>query len=147
MAKSRNMRLKAITSALLDNFHDMLLKFIETDEANNRYPVDFKFKEVVFFSDERAVFKGSINVSEQDWADGYIEYVNKATTKLPGHFYRVKYYANGKIKRMYQLKPFPHPRYTKDIEDIMAFMGDYDYSEKDDESDVDKNGDSLNNPR
>lgn len=135
MTKSNNKRLDAKTGALHDNFPNMTLNFIETDKANQNYPVTFKFEEVVLDTDERFVFKGLIRVSGHQYSVGYIEYQHLPSKKWPNNFYRITYSGNGVIKHMYPLKP--HPRYIRNIEDVWAFMRDLKYAEKENEYIVD----------
>lgn len=138
MIQSNDIGLEAITLVLHDNFPSMTLNFIETDKANQSYPVVFQFEKVVLDNDERFVLKGKISVCGKPYETGYIEYQYIPGKKWPSNFYRVTYSGNGVLKHMFPLEP--HPRFTRDVEDVWAFMRNFKYAEKDNETTINLNG-------
>ncbi len=123
MIQSNDIRLDAITLVLHDNFPSMTLNFIETDRANQSYPVVFQFEKVVLDNEERFVFKGKISVCGKPYETGYIEYQYISGKKWPSNFYRVSFSGNVVLKYMFPLEA--HPRFTRDVEAVLAFMRNF----------------------
>lgn len=136
MDAANQLRLKAITQSIKDNFPSLVLHFIERDKANQFYSVVLSFNEIKAFNDDRFVMKGEVSISGQEPKQGYIEFNYQRQS-----FYRVNFYGNGTVRRIYPLMM------DNDFEDtfksFLAFISKLGYSEKDYEHNVDTNGPTI----
>ena len=75
MAKSETITLDAISLAIRDNFPNLVLEFVEENNATNRaYPVDLYFAQVKYIDKDRCVLLGKLDVAEKPFGAGTIEY-------------------------------------------------------------------------
>jgi hypothetical protein len=133
MAKSENITLDAISLAIRDNFPNLLLEFVEENNATNRaYPVDLRFQQVKYIDKERCVLLGQLNVANKPFGVGTIEY-NFNTQE----FYRVSY--SDKTTRSRRLHTLII--HNEDVaKQLLTFISNYLYSTEDYENDVNVNG-------
>lgn len=136
MDVSNQKRMSAITLSIHDNFPNLVLNFIERDKANQYYSVVFHFNEMMTMNDERFVMKGDVEISGQGRKQGYIEFNFQQKS-----FYRVNFYGNGSIRRIYTL--MIDNDYIESFNSILSFISNIVYSEKDYEHNVDTNGATL----
>jgi len=133
---SNNIRISTLTKAIEDNFPNLVLYFIERDKANQYYTVVFNFKEMSTINDERFVMKGDIAISGGKTKQGYVEFNFNQQS-----FYRVNFYGQGTIRRIYQLMM------DNDHKDIflkfLTFITNFCYSEKDYEHNINVNKPTL----
>lgn len=126
---SNQKRMSAITLSIQDNFHDLVLNFIERDKANQYYSVVFHFKEMMTMNDVRFVMKGDIEISRQGMKQGYIEFDFPQQS-----FYRVNFCGNGSIRRIYAL--MVDNDYKEALNSVLSFITNNCYAEKDYEHDI-----------
>lgn len=134
MKQSENITLIALTHAIKVNLPNLILEFVEHNNATNRsYPVDMTFDTIKFIDKERVVFKGYLDMpSSIPSGVGTIEY-NFST----GQFYRVSY--SDKTTRSRRLHSLIV--HNKDVvNDLLTFISNYLYSTEDNEHTVDVNG-------
>lgn len=136
MDASNQKRMSAITLSIHDNFPNLVLNFIERDKANQYYSVVFHFKEMMTMNDERFVMKGDVEISGQGMKQGYIEFNFQQQS-----FYRVNFYGNGSIRRIYTL--MLDNDYKETFNSVLSFITNICYAEKDYEHDIDTNGATL----
>ncbi|MCF0117567.1 MAG: hypothetical protein HUJ61_05930 [Bacilli bacterium] len=136
MDASNQKRMEAITLSIHDNFPHLELNFIERDKANQYYSVVFLFNQMMTLNDERFVMKGDINISGHGNQQGYIEFNFQKQS-----FYRVHFYGNGGIRRIYSL--MLDNDYIDTFKAILSFITNICYSEKDYENNIDINGATL----
>lgn len=136
MNAANQVRLKAITQSIHDNFPSLNLHFIERDKANQYYSVEFSFLEMRTFEDDRFVMKGNLSISGEEPKQGYVEFNYQQQA-----FYRVNFYGKGTVRRIYLLMM------DNDYEDVfqsfLSFVSNIGYSEKDNEYEVDTNGPTM----
>ena len=118
------------------NFPSLKLHFIERDKANQYYSVEFGFTEMKTMNDDRFVMKGDITISGQQTKQGYIEFSFQQQS-----FYRVHFYGGGSIRRIYQL--MLDNDYEDTFRELLSFVTNIGYSEKDYENNIDTNGPTL----
>lgn len=133
MAKSETITLDAISLAIRDNFPNLVLEFVEENNATNRaYPVDLYFAQVKYIDKDRCVLLGKLNVAEKPFGTGTIEY-NFNTQE----FYRVSYSdKTTRSRRLHSL--IVHNKEV--VNELLTFISDYLYSTEDYENDVNVNG-------
>lgn len=122
MMKSNNIRLEAISLALHDNFPNMQLEFIEKDKANQHYTVVFNYRSVKSVDNVRLILSGETSISGKKSENGFVEF-NFSTQS----FYRVKFFASGRSRRIYKLVMDPLCKDT--FVDLLAFLTKYFYAE------------------
>lgn len=133
MAKSETITLDAISLAIRDNFPNLVLEFVEENNATNRaYPVDLYFAQVKYIDKDRCVLLGKLDVAEKPFGAGTIEY-NFNTQE----FYRVSYSdKTTRSRRLHSL--IVHNKEV--VNELLTFISDYLYSTEDYENDVNANG-------
>jgi hypothetical protein len=133
MAKSETITLDAISLAIRDNFPNLVLEFVEENNATNRaYPVDLYFAQVKYIDKDRCVLLGKLDVAEKPFGVGTIEY-NFNTQE----FYRVSYSdKTTRSRRLHSL--IVHNKEV--VNELLTFISDYLYSTEDYENDVNANG-------
>lgn len=136
MDAANQVRLQAVTQSIHDNFPSLKLHFIERDKANQYYSVEFGFTEMKTMNDDRFVMKGDITISGQQTKQGYIEFSFQQQS-----FYRVNFYGGGSIRRIYQL--MLDNDYEDTFRELLSFVTNIGYSEKDYENNIDTNGPTL----
>lgn len=133
MNKSSQTRLPSLTLAIQDNMPNLVLHFIETDKSRMSYEVRFKFQDVKYLDTERMVLGGFVSLMGEDYSIGSIEY-NFANQS----FYRVRFLANGSIRRIYKLEQ--DDDYNDSFNQFLTFITHFMYSEEDYEHNIDING-------
>lgn len=133
MDSANTVRLQAITHSINSNYPDLTLHFIERDKANQFYTVVLHFQEMKQCNDERFVMLGNMSISSQPFKQGYIEYNFKRQ-----QFYRVNFYGSGSVRRIYPL--IIDNIYQDTVRDVLTFITNICYSEKECENYVDING-------
>lgn len=133
MAKSETITLDATSLAIRDNFPNLVLEFVEENNATNRaYPVDLYFAQVKYIDKDRCVLLGKLDVAEKPFGAGTIEY-NFNTQE----FYRVSYSdKTTRSRRLHSL--IVHNKEV--VNELLTFISDYLYSTEDYENDVNANG-------
>ena len=133
MAKSETITLDAISLAIRDNFPNLVLEFVEENNATNRaYPVDLYFAQVKYIDKDRCVLLGKLDVAEKPFGAGTIEY-NFNTQE----FYRVSYSdKTTRSRRLHSL--IVHNKEV--VNELLTFISDYLYSTEDYENNVNVNG-------
>ena len=118
MDKSEITRLKALSLAISDNFPNLVLEFVEKNNATNRaYSVDLHFTEVKYIDKERCVLKGKLDVASKPFGIGTIEY-NFNTQE----FHRVSY--SDKTTRSRKLHTLIiHNK--EEINNLLTFISNY----------------------
>ena len=121
MENTETIRLDVLSSAINDSFPNLILEFVEKNQATNRaYPVDLHFAEVKYINKERCILKGKLNVANKPFGVGTIEY-NFNTQE----FYRVSYSAKTtKSRRLHTL--IAHNKEI--INNLLNFIDNYHFS-------------------
>ena len=120
MAKSETLALEVLSLSIKDNFPNLILEFVEKNQATNRaYPVDLYFTEVKYIDNNRFVLKGKLAVANKPYGIGTIEY-NFNTQE----FYRVSYSdKTTKSRRLHKLIV-----HNEDIsKNLLTFISNYLY--------------------
>lgn len=133
MAKSETLALEVLSLSIKDNFPNLILEFVEKNQATNRaYPVDLYFTEVKYIDNNRFVLKGKLAVANNPSGIGTIEY-NFNTQE----FYRVSY-SDKTTKSRHLHKLIVH---NEDIsKNFLTFISNYLYSIEDYENNVNVKG-------
>ena len=134
---SENLRMKALSLAIHDNFPNLSFEFVEHNDATNQsYPVDLKFTDVKFMNNERIVFHGELIVSLRPFGTGAIEY-NFNTQSFHRVSYSEKTTRSRRISRKIQAL-IPHNEEV--INNVLAFASNCLYSREDYEANINMNG-------
>ena len=136
MNKSNNIRLQSLSLAIHDNFPSLRLNFIERDKANQFYTVVFDYQNIKLIDKTRFIMGGDMVVSDRKKTKGNIEF-NFNTQS----FYRVQFYGNGSVRRMYQM--MMDSDYKQVFNDLLSFVSSFMYSEEDYETNVNNNGATM----
>lgn len=137
---SNNKRLEAISLAIHDNLPNLKLEFIENDKANQHYTVVFNYESVKLIDDTRFVLFGKTTVSSNKTENGYIEFNFSAQS-----FYRVKFFANSSIRRMYKL--IIDPLCKDKFVNLLVFISKFLYAEEDYTKTINDNGSTPSKKR
>ena len=140
MGYSENLRMKALSLAIHDNFPNLSFEFVEHNEkTNTSYPVDLSYTDVKYIDNERIVFHGQLTVSLKPFGIGAIEY-NFNTQ----NFYRVSY--SDKTTRSRKLHTlFSHNQGITNK--VLTFISNYLYSCEDYEANINTHGSTSSKRR
>ena len=133
MDRGEVVTLDALSLSIRDNFPNLVLEFVEKNQATNRaYTVNLHFNEVKYINKERCVLKGKLDVASKPFGVGTIEY-NFNTQE----FYRVSY--SDKTTRSRRLHTLiVHNK--EEMNNLLSFISNYLYACEDYEHNIDVNG-------